>query len=92
MNPNGIFGNEFDTLQVETNKAFDELIGSLHNIQGIPSITDLDICQQLEHAHFCLYINAIRLSQSALRMSQLYRYTYLINNAVTKEIDAENSK
>jgi len=90
MDLNDVFSKEFKELQVEANKGFDELLASIKNMQDIPSITDLSICQQLEHAHFCIYINAIRVSNTAQKLSQLYHYVYLLNSGITKEIEKED--
>ena len=79
------FGKEFDVLSEEANKVFGELFASLKNMQEIPPITNLDISEQLEHAHFCIYVNAMNVSQVALRLSQMYHYNSLIMDAIEKQ-------
>jgi hypothetical protein len=90
MDLNDIFSKEFKELQVEANKGFDELLASIKNMQDIPAITDLNICQKLEVAHFNIYINAIRVSNTAQKLSQLYHYVYLLNDGITKEMNEED--
>jgi hypothetical protein len=82
---NESFGIEFDKLKKSADKTYNELSASIKNMQEIPSITDLNVCKQLEKAHFDIYINAIALSDTAMRLSQLYHYIYVVNKSLTPE-------
>jgi hypothetical protein len=82
---NAIFHEEFIKLQENANKKYAELIASIVSMHEIPEITDLEVCKQLEKAHFDIYINTLALSDTAMRLSQMYHYIYLVNKEVKPE-------
>lgn len=80
---NKAFGKEFDILRKKADENYKMLYASITGMQEIPPITSIEVCKRLEMAHHNIYINAISLSDTALRLSQLYHYIYLVNSEFT---------
>jgi len=89
--------NDNDKNVVNLNESFSEeynyildrvnfVNGMIKNIQTTilttPQLSSLEVCASLETSYYALYNQYQRLAELTLQMSEMYKYVYLVNNAL----------
>jgi len=85
MNLNESFGKEFEALSAESNQLMSYVTEIRNKIDGIPKITDLNICHDLEKEYGNLGEYTRLLGDTFFKLSQIYHYVRLVNKVALDE-------
>jgi hypothetical protein len=85
MTINESYKNEFDRLNAEGMMLDKNIHEISKTISEMPPLTDLKICKQLENEYYHLYEYYSLLAETSLKVSQLYRYTHIMNQSWEEE-------
>ena len=88
MNVNNVFSKQMDALSEVSKTHFQRAELLRLKIEGIPPLTDLSVCKQLINVYEELSETYAAMADDMLRISEMFRYTYLINKAFA---DAEGN-